>query len=230
MSAVESLGLPNLDSGPAIASSSPNTPPCTTNPSSDHSTNTLSPLTTTTPPPISSLAAEKRTATDESSHSPKKKKKKTGDGHDVVWIGNIVEAVETGTIVYNRDRCLPATVQGTPFVRKHAKIWNFYRSLKHPITEKVIPAKRVLGIMAHGVTKTKTYIHLCLECLKEIKELGENAESESWMRALCRITNTSNGKHHLKSKYMLSSAVITYFAEKDASSVSSGALHSGGKM
>ena len=186
----------------------------------------------TTPPPPSSLATEKRTATEESSHpqKKKKKKKKMGDGDDdVVWICDIVEDVETGTVVYDRARCLPATVEGKPFVSVHSKVWNFYRSLNHPISEKLSPTKRVLGINAH-VTKTKTYVHLCIECLKDIKKLGEDAGSQSWTRALCKITNTSNGENHLKSKHMKSPAVIAFFAEKDAMSLSSGALHSGGKM
>ena len=67
-------------------------------------------------------------------------------------------------------------------------------------------------------SKTKEYTHICMECIKEVKALGEGANEESWRRSLCKIPNTSNGENHIRSKHINSPAVREYFDRKKASS------------
>ena len=217
----ESLKLPPTSDGSHTLAPRATTPPPTLT-SVAHSPNALSPLTTAS-------VSEKRATAEESRHCQKKRKKrKTGDD-DVVWISDINEDVVSGRVAYDIDRCLPATVNVNPITKTTAKVWNFFRSLEKPISEIVPPTKRVLGMNAH-VSKTRTYVHLCVLCLKDVKMLGEDAHRESWAKALCRITNTSNAENHLKSRHRRTPEVMTFLSEKEANSQSSGALDSGGKM
>ena len=99
--------------------------------------------------------------------------------------------------------------------------------LKTPIWEEVKPVKKVLSMQPSGVSRVKEWTHLCIECLEEVKALGNKANQDSWNHVLCKMTNTSNADNHLSKKHSDSVKVKAYFEQKKGNKESVGALHSG---
>lgn len=153
---------------------------------------------------------------DETCAPPPKKKKA-----DEMWIHEILDDLRTGKVLYDSDRCLPASVVVERVAAtKPAPVWSFYRKLATPIFEKIGATKRVFGMRILPVSKSKEYHHVCTECINDVKELGTNANEESWQRSLCKIANTTNGENHLRSKHGDSQAVKDYFHRKNVASPS----------
>ena len=133
----------------------------------------------------------------------------------------------TGNIDFDKDRCLPATVKSNPLTGTISPVWGFYHRLEVPIQEHTHSEKKALGMNKVTATKVKVFTHLCLECLKEVKSLGDNAHYSSWERALRKVINTSNAENHLKSKHGKIPAVIEFLEEKEIKAKSKGAFDSG---
>ena len=184
----------------------------------------------TTPSPQAHLPKRNApSSTEQGPDSQPQKKKKPDD--TFVWLKDLMDDVFTGEVSFDIDRCLPASVKANPLVGRTATFWNLLRLLEMPIRDNITQPKRFLGTKAVTVNKTKSYIHLCVECCKEVKALGGGTHEESWRRGLCKISNTSNAVNHLRSKHRLSVAVQAFFSGRERQSQSTGALDSGnGKM
>jgi hypothetical protein len=139
-----------------------------------------------------------------------------------MWIHEILDDLRTGKVLYDSDRCLPASVVvDRVAATKPTPVWSFCCKLATPIFEKIGATNQVFGMRMLPITNTKEYHHVCTEeCINDAKELGTNANEESWQRSLCKIANTTNGEHHLRSKHGDSQAVEDYLHQKNVDSPS----------
>ena len=113
---------------------------------------------------------------DETCAPPPKKKKA-----DEMWIHEILDDLRTGKVLYDSDRCLPASVVvDRVAATKPTPVWSFCCKLATPIFEKIGATQRVFGMRILPVSKSKEYHHVCTECTNDMKELGTNANEESW--------------------------------------------------
>ena len=87
--------------------------------------------------------------------------------------------------------------------------------------------KKVLSMKPLSVLRLKEFTHLCTICMEEVQALGDGGTQNSWNRALCKPSNTSNAEIHLSRKHAENATVKAYFAEKKAGQESVGSLHSG---
>ena len=174
------------------------------------------------------LSSSKRSAQESPENVTAPPTKKMKAERDVMYLHDINEQVHDKTVNFNLEKCLPDNVKTAPVnPAKTAKVWRFYLALKTPICEQVAPVKKRLAMTQLSVSRSKTFTHVCLMCLKDVVALGDKAHEDSWNRALCKVATTSNAEHHLSTMHPNNSEVMLYLNEKKNATASKGALDSG---
>ncbi len=52
--------------------------------------------------------------------------------------------------------------------------------------------------MGEVATQYKIRSYICLACVKELMELGDDVMSDTWVKCLCNPEHVSNARAHLK--------------------------------
>ena len=169
----------------------------------------------------------------EVSHSPTSKaeednpKNKLKLKPDEMDLDTILKSICNEDVLFQEERCLPENVKINLITGRMSPVWNFSHIgnahlPKYRATQKVLMRNRL------KITMKAQFLHICIECLQENKDLGNTAHSDSWARALFKVSNTSNENNHLANIHASAPSVIAHFVKKKTALRSKGLLDSGG--